>query len=434
MASGESKNDAAWRQLLAKFDLPARVRDNGYASISAAQMKEFREPRLMAKFDHRLQLPQPLAENRLALLPVSRGEYLLAPFDCFMPLLPATGGIVRMKLPPGLESIDAGALTSEAVAVNCALAAGIFADFLAEEKLVPTVSGRMGSGSFSFAVRDGASGRDVPVRVDNAQIEIDAALEGAKCLALIEAKCDLAADFIIRQLFYPYKTWENRIGKKLRLIYFVHSNGIFHLSEFAVADSRFYDSLRLIRSRRYSVEDTSLALADLDRVAESVSPEPEPPIPFPQADSFDRVVNLCELLLPNGGMTRDRITTNYDFDVRQTDYHTAAGRYLGLLRKEKADGIVRHFLTAEGEALLRLRYRERQLGFCGRILRHGVFREVYFLFRARGKMPDRGAIVEIMQRSGLYRVHGKKTYLRRASTVAGWVEWMAGLCPEKRLF
>ncbi len=433
MAKRESQNDAAWRKLFAKYALPDRVEAEGSCLISAAQIKEFREPRLMAKFDHRLQLPKPFAEQGLALLPVSRGEYLLARFDCFLPLYPAAGGIVRMKLPLGLESLDPGVITSEAVAVNCALAAGIFADFLEDDNLVPTVSGRGGSGAFTFAVVDAASGREVEVRVDNAQIEIDAALEGSRCLALVEAKCDLADDFIVRQLYYPYKTWEKRVGKKLRLIYFVHTNGVFHLSEFAVADSRVYSSLHLVRSRRYSIEDTYLSFADLDRVAEETAPEPEPPLPFPQADSFDRIVNLCELLRA-GGLSREEVTANYDFDVRQTKYYTDAGAYLGLLWKVAAGRTVNYTLTPEAEALLRLRYRERQLAFAGRILRHAVFREAYCLFRQTGAMPGRETLVDLMKRSGLYKITEASTYLRRASTVSGWVKWLAGLCPERRLF
>ena len=42
--------------------------------ISADQIREYREPRLMAKFDHRVNLPQIFAENGLAILPVSRGD------------------------------------------------------------------------------------------------------------------------------------------------------------------------------------------------------------------------------------------------------------------------------------------------------------------------------------------------------------------------
>jgi len=56
----------------------------------------------------------------------------------------------------------------------------------------------------------------------------------------------------------------------------------------------------------------------------------EPEIPFPQADSFRRIINLCELL-NKSYLTKNEITANYYFDPRQSNYYTDAGRYLGLI-------------------------------------------------------------------------------------------------------
>lgn len=50
----------------------------------------------------------------------------------------------------------------------------------------------------------------------------------------------------------------------------------------------------------------------------------EPEVPFPQADSFERVLNLCELLKQQGFISKEDITSNYDFDHRQTDYYSNA--------------------------------------------------------------------------------------------------------------
>ena len=61
-----------------------------------------------------------------------------------------------------------------------------------------------------------------------------------------------------------------------------------------------------------------------------IIPEPNN-IPFPQANSFERIINLCEILYENNTLSRDEITYRYDFDSRQTNYYTDAGRYLGLI-------------------------------------------------------------------------------------------------------
>ncbi len=34
-------------------------------------------------------------------------------------------------------------------------------------------------------------------------------------------------------------------------------------------------------------------------------------------------------------MTKEEITTTYDFNPRQTNYYTDAGRYLGIIDKKK---------------------------------------------------------------------------------------------------
>src|SRR5699024_11404678 len=60
-------------------------------------------------------------------------------------------------------------------------------------------------------------------------------------------------------------------------------------------------------------------------------------ISFPQANSFERVINICELLNAQE-LSREQVTEEYAFDIRQTNYYTDAARYLGLLEKHYEDG------------------------------------------------------------------------------------------------
>lgn len=57
-------NDAAWEKLFDKYRILEEIGRKGCFPISAAQIKEFREPRLMTKFDHRVNLPAVFAEKR----------------------------------------------------------------------------------------------------------------------------------------------------------------------------------------------------------------------------------------------------------------------------------------------------------------------------------------------------------------------------------
>ena len=152
----------------------------------------------------------------------------------------------------------------------------------------------------------------------------------------------------------------------------------------------------------------------------------EPQISFPQANSLKRVINLCELLCQND-MTRDDITTNYDFDPRQTNYYTDAARYLGLVDKRRENGSVVFFLTSEGEKLFKLKYKARQLKFVELILKHKPFNETLGKCLKSGDIPLRDEIVTIMENTGVYRVESQNTYERRASTISGWINWILDL-------
>ena len=81
--SPHSLNDIAWEKLFEKYDILKRIDNHGQYKISAAQIKEFREPRLMAKFDHTINLPKIFLDNQLAILPITRGDYIISHFDAY---------------------------------------------------------------------------------------------------------------------------------------------------------------------------------------------------------------------------------------------------------------------------------------------------------------------------------------------------------------
>ena len=150
----ESRNDAAWHLLFEKYDILHHIEQDGSFQISATQIKEFREPRLMAKFDHTINLPKLFKKNKLSILPITRGDYIISHFDAYHKFEPVSSDIARISLPYYIQSLNIDSITSEAVALNCAYVSGIMADFLEDEQLVPTVSGRMGSGNFDFEIKD----------------------------------------------------------------------------------------------------------------------------------------------------------------------------------------------------------------------------------------------------------------------------------------
>ena len=420
-------NDTAWEKLFDKYQILDRVDRDGQFQISASQIKEFREPRLMTKFDHRVNLPAIFRKHNLAILPVTRGDYVISSFSAYQDFEAPEAEVQRISIPAHLQSLMPKFLVSEAIALNCANACGILSDFLEDEALVPTVSGRMSSGGFAFRI-DTALGPKT-VSVDHAQIEIDAAYEGLRCLSLFEAKRDLSDDFLIRQLYYPFRVWSGRVTKPVKTVFLIFSNGVFYLDQYQFGEPGYYNSLRLVKQKNYVIA-TQITRSDIERLLRTVPQVPEPEVSFPQANSMSRIVNLMELLYERP-MTRQEITSEYAFDERQTNYYTDAGRYLELIDKGRDEtGGILFRLSPLGRRMMGLEYRERQLAIAAQILKHRVFHQTLKLHLESGEMPDTQQVVRIMKQSHLYHVEAESTYVRRSSTVTGWINWILGTIEE----
>lgn len=257
----------------------------------------------------------------------------------------------------------------------------------------------------------------------------DAAYEGLNYLSLLEAKRDMSStDFLIRQLYYPYRLWMNRVSKQVKTVFFIYSNGDFRLYEYLFNEPEYYNSLQLVKCQRYVIA-AGITLTDIQNIIYNIQIEAEPEIPFPQADSMTRVVNLLELLVGND-MSKQDITANYGFDERQTNYYTAAGKYLGLIenyQNQNTKEIV-FSLTPLARKILSSSYREKQLELIKCILQHKVFNDVMKAYLLYGEMPERSHIINLMKKDSLYNVNSDSTYSRRASTVSGWLNWIVSLC------
>lgn len=420
-------NDTAWENLFAKYNILDEINRNGKFIISARQIKEFREPRLMTKFDHKVNLPVIFSENNLSILPITRGEYIISSFSAYKEFGKPSDEVQRISISPHIQSLMPQFVVSEAIALNYASASGILNDFLEDEDLLATVNGRMSSGTFRFDINTDTGRRNV--EVNNSQIEIDAAYEGINYLSLFEAKMDLADDFLIRQLYYPFRVWSNRVTKTVKPIFLIFSNGVFNLYQYEFEDPTNYNSLVLVKQKNYMIA-TEICLADIQNILRNIQVVNEPDISFPQADRMSRIINLIELLNEKS-MTKQEITSEYAFDERQTNYYTDAGRYLELIDKYyDEEGNIKFQLTAQGHHIMMLEYKEKQLALVAQILKHKVFNEVLTRHLQYGEMPQKETIVEIMKNAQLYHIEADSTYMRRASTVMGWVNWILDTIEE----
>lgn len=311
---------------------------------------------------------------------------------------------------------------SESSALNCAFNTGIISN-LVDEETAYTISGRMSTETFDFNIRSLIDEESIPVNVNSSQCEIDGGFESKNYLLLVEAKNYAVDDFLIRQLYYPYRLWSARTGKKVLPVLMTYSNDVFSFFIYEFKDKLNYNSLVLVEQKNYIIAPEEILLNDVSNVFNEVRLVSEPQIPFPQADKFERVVDLLSLLMEKD-LTKDEITENYQFNMRQTQYYTDAGRYIGLIDKYKNPSTreITFCLTDEGKSILKKRHKVKYLALIKKILEHRVLYAVFELALSKGEIPLKKEICEVMVDNSL----GIKntTIPRRSQTTRGWVEWI----------
>ncbi len=413
-----TKNDEAWERLFEKYQILEEVNKNGCFKIEASQINQERESRLMAKFDHIVNLPKIFKDNNLSILPLSRSQYIIGNFHIHLPVkYNLEIQTIPWRFPREIETIDYTNLYSENSALLCAFNIGIIDD-LVGSKTKFTVSGRMSTGTFDFSIKNCINDQSHSINVTNSQCEIDGGFETDDCLILIEAKNYRVEDFLIRQLYYPYRLWSNKISKKVVPILMTYSNDIFSFFIYEFADISDYNSITLVEQKNYEIASEEIQGTDIELLLTQIKIIPESQeITFPQADRFDRIIDLISLLLENG-LTPNDITENYQFDKRQTGYYTSAGKYLGLIEKQ---GKI-FTLTNNAKYILRQPHKLKYLKLIEKILVHEVFNRAFKLSLETGDIPSKEQITKLMSESNLKITN--TTIDRRASTVKGWIYWI----------
>lgn len=441
----QTKNDIAWEQLFEKYNIKEEIDKTGYYIISSSQINEFRQARLMTKFDNKKTLPKLFKDNNLAILPISGTNYIIGNFQLYKNIPSIDTPIEFMEFPSQIESIDCNKINSETIALNCAYISKIIDNFLNEENkrigVLPTVAGKMSSGQFEFKVDSSINTGFYTIPVDRTGIEIDAGYETDESLVLIEAKNVIADDFLVRQLYYPYRLWKEKVKKKVRTIFMQYHNGIFSLYEYEFKEPNRYNSLDLIKSKRYSIvnpEEMKITEQDILDIIKNIKIVDEPEVPFPQANSFDRVICLLEMLNTDTIKSKEEITEEFEFDPRQTDYYFNAGKYLGFLEETKI--VVAEngknmekpaiTLTLRGKKMFNISHKNRQLEYVKAILEHKVFNEVFNEYLANNKTIEKEKLIKIMEKSNLYNLNSDVTIKRRSSTIQRWIEWIINIADE----
>ncbi|MGB3191943.1 MAG: translation elongation factor [Limnoraphis sp.] len=427
-----TKNDIAWEKIFEQYNILENISERGSFEIDAVTINQFRESRLMAKFDHQVNLPQIFQKNSLSILPLSRSRYVIGHFNTYYQVqYHSEIEPIPVTFPSYIESLDYETLSSESLAINCAFHADMIADILDVEidEVFHTVSGRMSTGSFNFSINSLSSNSPYLLEVNNSQCEIDAGFETKEYFLIVEAKMYGVEDFLIRQLYYPYRLWSSKVHKKVLVALMTFSNSTNQFSFFLYDFENLsdYNSIRLIQQKNYIIDSEKITKDDLLEVFKSVTVVCEPDITFPQADDFNKVVDLLTLLSEND-LTKDEITTKYQFTARQTNYYTDAGRYLGLVDKIKTSGSkeITFCLTEEGRSLMSKKHKSKILSLIKTILKYPVFYKTFEMRLQTGEIPKRNQVSDMMSHLNL----NNNTKYRRSQTVISWMKWIWSMCSD----
>ncbi|WP_294488330.1 hypothetical protein [uncultured Mailhella sp.] len=428
--SRRMSTEEAWNTLLMRYNIIQEVRQNGIFNITSAQINEYKEARLMAKWDSSESLPNALKSNKLNILPDSRSSYVISDFILYKEFPELTEKVEQMTQVQleNYETININNITSETSAINILVLSGILDDFLEASDTVATFNGRMGTGCFNFEV-DSYSNIKRRISVNNAQCEIDGGFENSTEVIILEAKNVLHKDFHIRQLYYPYRLWSAKVRKPIRLIFSVYSNMIYRLFEYKFNHLEDYSSIELVRTKNYSLQDIHISLEDLIEVrlntivtkSDNIS---ESSTPFIQADSVSRLISLLENM-ENNPMTAEQIIVLMNFVERQYNYYVNAGIYLGIFERKIENRTI--VLSDIGILLCSMTYKERQLKLVSLILEHQIFSYFFdYIINNDGNLPTKEYVCEKMRELNVCGTN-TSTIERRSSSVISWLKWIFNL-------
>ena len=423
-----TQNDEAWGKIFDRLPLLPEIEKVGFVYVSAEDIKtasDKREPRLLAKQDTRNSRPNVFKHNKLSILPVENGKYIIFRDEyvkTYFPLEKILAEISPEEYKPakdyrGYESLDVRNLSSESQAIDFAYLVSLLKTFTNERELNLTIRGRQRSEKFSINL----PGTNHTAKVDGVQIEVDAGFESPEKIYLFEAKLGRIEDFNIRQLYYPFKDWSTRSSKEIIPLFFVYTNGLFYIIQFRFEEE--YGKLQCVRSKCFTVNEPARQEVNLKQLLEEIHIGPEPEVPYPQANDLDKVIDIVTNFQSAGLSNKPAIAEFFDFDERQGDYYANAGYYLGLLKR--IPDSTEFELTREGGYISKSENRSRRnLLLLKQMLKRPSFNEIIRLFDSKNR--DLSSLnVDIL--APIIQTHinlNETTARRRASTVMSWLKWM----------
>lgn len=249
-------NNESWSKIFSDYHVLKHNFDESPFQITAQQIKiscqhfkkvNQKEVRILCKQDSREDRPQVFKDNNLFILPIKNGNYIIVKGEGYVDIPEIDSKIIEYnsKLDFKLDTSEIG--DSEMQHLDFAYASSLIRTFMDDNSLVLTIRGRKFTPLFNYKVGN------QNITAESVQTEVDAGYEGKDKIVLIEAKNSTTNNTIIRQLFYPFKQWKTYTKKEVYLLFFEKRGEIYNIWQYGFKDENDYNSIYLIKSKRYKI-------------------------------------------------------------------------------------------------------------------------------------------------------------------------------------
>lgn len=251
-------NSKSWQKIFDDYKILEHDFNKEPFSISATQIKRScqkfketseKEVRILCKQDTREDRPEIFKKHNLFLLPTKNGFYNIIKGEGYVdiPEIKKEITVYSSKLDFVPDTAKVG--DSEMQHLDYAYAVSLIRTFTEDPSLVLTIRGRKYTPDFEFFV-----GKQL-IKVSSVQTEVDAGYEGKGQVVLIEAKNFNASNVIIRQLYYPFRQWQEKTKKKVITLFFdkEHSGDVYSIWQFEFSNPKDYNSIKLVKSGKFRI-------------------------------------------------------------------------------------------------------------------------------------------------------------------------------------
>lgn len=250
----------SWQKIFIESGMAKHDFDNAPFVLGASQIKRScqdfkgtteKEVRILCKQDTREDRPQVFIDNNLFILPKKNGSYYVVRGEGYVDIPDITSPIQDYNSKLDFELLSSKVGDSEMQYLDFAYANSLIRTFMNDPSLVLTIRGRKYTPKFSFHVGG------FQMISESVQTEVDAGYEGRDAIVLIEAKNSNATNTIIRQLYFPFRQWQENTHKAVYPLFFerrfIENETIFYIWQYEFTDIEDYNSISLVKSGRFRI-------------------------------------------------------------------------------------------------------------------------------------------------------------------------------------